>query len=443
MATPAPSDDPRTVYTLAQLARAVQRQIGSATHGRSFWVRAEVVDLKVNRHAYLELAEHRSGTRVAVMRAVIWQDALARVRDSLGAEADAILKEGVEILCMARVSYHLVFGLSLVIEAVDPAFNLGALERRKQATLATLRQEGLMDLNRLLPVPRVMQRIAVLTSRGSAAHADLESHLAGNEHGFHFHVQVFHSAVQGDNAAYELGRSLAKVDPARFDAVVLVRGGGSKLDLEAYNDLALARMVARMPLPVLTGIGHDVDVTVVDHIAHRAFKTPTDVADHLVDHAHAFAQDLLGRMILLRHQVLTAFAQRRSVLQGRAGSLAHAAGARVLRERALVDAAAQDLRTAPLRRLRQVERVRLDDARETLARSARSGLQLLTTHLRGMEDAIGLLRPDKLLERGFSIARLDGAAVHDASALRPGDELVTTFARGSARSTITAVEHDG
>ncbi|HMQ76554.1 MAG TPA: exodeoxyribonuclease VII large subunit [Flavobacteriales bacterium] len=440
---PSATTEPRTVYALGQLARAVQRQIEAAAGGRSFWVRAEVAGLKVNRHAYLELAEHRAGVRVAVMRAVIWQDALARIREGLGAEADAILKEGVEILFAARATYHLVFGLSLVIEAVDPSFNLGALERRKQETLAVLRQEGLLDLNRSVPVPRVMQRIALVTSVGSAAHADFTRHLAGNEHGFRFHVQVFASAVQGDNAAYELGRAVARIDPERFDAVVLVRGGGSKLDLEAYNDLALARAVARLPLPVLTGIGHDVDTTVLDHLAGRAFKTPTDVADHLVDHAHAFERALLERMTSLRHQVQASFAEQRTALFARQGQLAHAAHTRVQGERRRMDAAVRELRTAPMRRLRQVERPRLEEAQAAIVRTAQQGLHLLAAHLRGMEDAIGLLRPEKLLERGFSITRLHGAAVNDASALRPGDEVVTTFARGHTRSTITSVEHDG
>lgn len=439
---PAPTD-PRTVYGLAQLARAVQRQIEAAAGGRTFWVRAELAGLKVNRHAYLELVEHRGGARVAVMRGVIWQDTLARIRTGLGAEADAILKEGVEILFEARTTYHLVFGLSLVIEAVDPAFNLGALERRKQATLATLEHEGLLDLNRTLPVPRVMQRIALVTSVGSAAHADFTRHLADNEHGFRFHVQVFHTAVQGDNAAYELGRAVARIDPARFDAVVLVRGGGSKLDLEAYNDLALARAVARLPLPVLTGIGHDVDITVIDRLANRPFKTPTDVADHLVDHAHGFAQALLDRMTALRHQVFAAFADHRTALHARQGRLAHAAAARVGTERRRVDGAVRELVSAPVRRLRQVERVRLAEAGALVARSAQQGLHLMASHLRGLEDAIGLLRPEKLLLRGFSITRLHGAAVNDAAALRPGDEVVTTFAHGTTRSTITAVEHDG
>lgn len=443
MSSPAPPPDPSPVYTLGKLARAVQRQIEAAAGGRSYWVRAEVAGLKEKGHAYLDLAEDRNGERVAVMRAVIWKDKLARIRAELGADADAILKEGVEILFQARVNYHLVHGLSLTIEAVDPTFNLGALERRKQATLATLRQEGLMDLNRLLPVPRVMQRIALVTSTGLAAHADFTRHLADNEHGFRFHVRVFNTAVQGDNAAYELGRALARIDASRFDVVVLVRGGGSKLDLEAFNDLDLARAVARLPLPVLTGIGHDVDTTVLDHLANRAFKTPTDVADHLVDHAQTFVQALLERMTLLRHRVLSSFARRRTVLLARAGQLAHAAGARVRRERRLMDTAVQVLRTAPLRRVRQVERTRLEDARATLAHDAQRGLQMLAMQLRGMEDALGLLRPEKLLVRGFSITRLHGTAVNDAHALRPGDEVVTTFAHGSARSTITSVDPDG
>ncbi len=439
----APPEPARQVFALSAITTALHRQVLQATGGRTFWVRAEIAGLSTRKeHLYLELAEHRDGKRVAVMRGIVWRSDHQRIRAALGADADAILKDGVEVLLLARVNFSHTHGLSLSIDAVDPSFNLGAVEQRKQATLATLRAEGAMELNRACPLPRVVQHLAVITSGGSAAHADLMRHLGENEHGFCYHVQLFDSSVQGDNAAFELRRALGRIDPARFDAVVIIRGGGGKLDLEPFNDLGLARAVARMPIPVLTGIGHDVDITVVDLVAHRHFKTPTDVADHLVDRTQAFVQLLLERMQVLRSVVAQALVHRHKAVQDTAYLLTIASTACVAHHRRGVVQAGTLVRALP-RRLQQVERRGLDALSDTLSRVVRDRVLTLSGRLRGVEQAIHVLRPEKLLERGFSITRRQGVALTDAADLQEGDEVVTTFARGSVRSTVLSVQRDG
>ncbi|MBK9061156.1 MAG: exodeoxyribonuclease VII large subunit [Flavobacteriales bacterium] len=200
----------RKIYTLRQVGNAIKQRIEEATHGASFWVKAEIASINVGKHAYLELVQHQAGEKVAVMRGAIWMSALHRIREELGSESRNILKDGVEILFLAKTNYHLVHGLSLVIETIDLSFNISELERRKRETIATLKEEGLYDRNRFIPMPMVLQRIALVASVGTAAYADFMQHLERNEHGYRFHVRMFNSVVQGDAAAQELRAALSR-----------------------------------------------------------------------------------------------------------------------------------------------------------------------------------------------------------------------------------------
>lgn len=455
----------KRIHTLSQVSRAIARRIDEATGGRPFWVKAEIASINHQRHVYLELAEHKDGQRTAVMRAIIWQQNMGPIRAALGDEMPNILKEGAEVLFLAHVRLHPVYGLALHVEEIDLAYSLGELERRKRETMATLRAEGLFDLNRSLPEPMVVQRIALVASEGSAAYQDFMRHLADNEHGYRFHVRVFPSQVQGDTAPQEMRRALAAIDPAHFDAVVLVRGGGSRLDLEAFNDLELCRAVARIPIPVMTGIGHDIDVSVVDMIAHGQHKTPTAIADHLVDKALYFETQMQGFMVDIQRMVtrdLTwrhqRFAAHMEMLrmgpaaqcQGHRAALQKAAAQFIRQVTAQMHITDTDLRrhrnalgTLPLARIRQVEQRRLNDLRGTLDRSARHGLEALMQKVKGMHDAIAMMAPERTLARGFSITRVEGQAVGDAGQLREGSVLETTFAQGRAWSTVTKTERHG
>lgn len=454
----------RKVFSLLQLSTSIRQRIEEATGGRSFWVKAEIAQLDHKRHMYLELVEHRNGARVAVMRAILWQNVLGSVRQELGVEFDNILRPGSEVLCQATVHYSPLYGLSLHIGAVDLAYSLGELERRKQATVATLRAEGLFDLNRSLPEPMVIQRIALITSEGSAAHGDLMRHLRDNEHGYRFHVTLFPAAVQGDGAPRELLRAVEAVDPASFDAIVLVRGGGSKLDLEAFNDLDLCRALARMPIPVMTGIGHDVDISVVDLIAKSPHKTPTAIADHLVDKCLYFETNLSGFLVSMQRVVVDSFMERRELLSGyaellrqRPGALCQSRAALLQRTTARLTRSAtellvrhqkdlqlhgQALGTHPMRVLRDAA-PRINAHQNALQLVAKRGLRRFQEQVDDIHRTMSLLDPERTLARGFSITRRQGRAVTDASELKPGDHIETTFAHGSIRSIIATPEDHG
>ncbi len=429
----------RKIWTLRQLGLAVRQRIEEATHGAAFWISAEIASIKVANHAYLELVQHEQGARVAAMRGVIWGSTLQRVMGQLGEESRNILKDGVETLFLAKPNFHLVHGFSLVIEAIDPSFTISALERRKQETIATLKREGLYDLNRQRPLPLVVQRIALITSQGSAAYADFMQHLAQNEHGYAFSVQVFHAAVQGDAAPPELVRALERVAAGQFDAVVLVRGGGSRLDLEPFNDLELARALALMAMPVLTGIGHDTDTSVADLVAHGQHKTPTAVADWIVDRAAYFEGLLTAMAVGIQNNVLSVFAGHRDRLARNAETLRLLPVGMCRNERGALHHATNIFMRGAKECLAR-DGQRLDAHRHQLAALAQHRFVQLLQRLHGIQETIGLMHPQRSLERGFSITRHNGKAVRSANSLAPGDELETSLAQGKVWSTISRTE---
>ncbi len=455
----------RKVFTLQQLGTSIKKSIDDATGGQAYWVKAEIAGINAQKHVYLELAQHRDGVRVAVMRGIIWQYRMGAVREALGVEMPNILKEGAEIMFLARVQYSALYGIALHIEDVDLAYSLGELERRKQATIATLRSEGLFDLNRALPEPLVIQRLALITSVGSAAYSDFMQHLKSNEYGYKFHIEVFPSAVQGDGAPTELKAALAKIDHTLYDAVVLIRGGGSKLDLEAFNDLGLCRAIATLPIPVMTGIGHDVDVSVLDMIAQSPHKTPTAIADHLIDKCLYFETSLNGFLVGIQRVMSESFTERKermssfsemlrqrpiSFCQKQRGGLHTAVGqfARTATEQLKelgkrMDQHAHALTVLPMRRVKQVEDPLLREQRMLLDQLANRGLRTLLDRVQGMQEAIQLLDPERIMARGFSVARCQGTPVIDAKRLQVGDILETTYAHGKTRSTVNSIEPNG
>jgi exodeoxyribonuclease VII large subunit len=290
-------------------------------------------------------------------------------------------------------------------------------------------------------------------------------HLAENKYGYRFHVHTFQSAVQGDDAPRQLVAALAAIDPRRFDAVVVIRGGGSKLDLDAFNDLELCRAVARMPIPVLTGIGHDVDVSVMDLVARSPHKTPTAVADHLVDKCAFFESGLHGFLV----GMLRVFGDRSN--NGRQRMAAHKESLRT-RPFRLMDGRRSGLERCatavgrnaldacniatkglnghgaalaflPHQRVNVVELARIDEHRKRLFQHAQQGMRALAAHVEGMQRTVELLAPQRMLARGFSITRLHGRAIASVEGLDPGQEVETTFSNGTITSLIQRIEHHG
>lgn len=251
------------------------------------WVSAEIAEIKLNRsgHCYLELVEKGgdNGVPTAQARAVIWRSHYPRIAGYFEAETGQRLDAGIRILAKVLVSYHEIYGFSLQITDIDPAYTLGDMERQRQQTIAQLQQEGVWEMNRQVPMPAVVQRVAVVSSAGAAGYQDFLKELARSP--YRFALTLFEAYMQGAAAEESIVRALCAIAARQeeFDAVVIIRGGGSRSDLNCFNAYRLCAHVAQFPLPVVTGIGHDKDTSVADMVAHTALKTPTAVAGWLVE----------------------------------------------------------------------------------------------------------------------------------------------------------------
>ena len=264
--------------------RELQRRVKSALEGQfalPLWVSAEISEIKVNYsgHCYLELVEKGgdNGVPTAQARAVVWRSNYPRIAGYFEAETGQRLAAGIKILAKALVTYHELYGFSLQITDIDPSYTLGDMERQRQQTIARLQAEGVWEMNRQQAMPAVVQRIAVVSSSRAAGYQDFCNELAKSP--YRFCLTLFDAVVQGAAAEDSIVDALSRIAAAgeAFDAVVMIRGGGSSSDLNCFNAYRLCNHVAQFPLPVVTGIGHDKDTSVADLVAHTALKTPTAI----------------------------------------------------------------------------------------------------------------------------------------------------------------------
>ena len=310
--------------------RELQRRVKSVLEGSfalPLWVSAEISDIKVNYsgHCYLELVEKggANGVPTAQARAVIWKSHFPRIAAYFEAETGQRLAPGLKILAKVLVSYHELYGFSLQITDVDPSFTLGDLERQRQQTIAQLQQDGVWEMNRGVPMPTVVQRVAVVSSAQAAGYQDFCKELAKSP--YRFEVELFDAFMQGEAAEGSIIDALCRVADRleEFDAVVIIRGGGSRSDLNCFNAYRICSYVAQFPLPVITGIGHDKDTSVADMVAHTALKTPTAVAGWLVERMDRICGWLDAAALQLHDGVLRLSRTQQVRLEELAGDVRH------------------------------------------------------------------------------------------------------------------------
>ena len=421
-------------YTVSQLGRELATLLREAYP--SVWLAGEVQRLRLHPsgHCYLELVEKGEGDAIlGKLDAVIWRGDLARIRPALARHGQR-LDEGLTIRCRVQLDFYPPHGkLQLHVKDVDPVFALGQLEARRRETLEALAAADLLEANRRLPFPTLPLEIGLVTSEGSAAYHDFLSTLA--ESGFGFRVTVVHSPVQGREAESGVASALELLAAAPVDCVVIVRGGGARSDLAAFDSRPIAFAIAGSPLPVLTGLGHEIDETVADRVAHAACKTPTKAAEHLV--AAMRAAELAGDRLRQRLR-----AAARMPLAGAATALAEAerrfagARARLARAGSRLEALGRALAaTAPvaLRGARAGER----GLGLRLAAAARARLATERAHVEGRSRLVAGLSPERTLRRGFSITRAgSGRVVRRPEEVRPGERLTTELAYGRVASRV-------
>jgi exodeoxyribonuclease VII large subunit len=270
-----------TALSLSQLNGLIKAAI-TDTLPDMYWVIAEIAEIKVNQkgHCYLDLVEKEEDTTVAQIRAAIWAYEYRTISSRFASATNEPLSRGMKILFLAAVTFHEVYGLSLNIRNIDPAYTMGEMARKKKEVIEHLKKEGIFARNRSLELPLVPQRIAVVSSPTAAGYGDFFSHLDTNPYGYRFVHILFPALMQGNEAETSIARALARISRKQqsFDLVAIIRGGGSAVDLSCFDGYAVAAQVAALPLPVITGIGHEKDDTVVDMVAHTRMKTPTAVA---------------------------------------------------------------------------------------------------------------------------------------------------------------------
>ena len=370
----------------------------------SVWLQAEISELKQNPsgHCYLTLVEKdpRSNALLARASAVVWASTWRMVKPYFEAQTGRSLAPGLSVLVRVQVSYSVLYGLSLVIYDIDPSFTVGELELARQRTIARLEAEGMFDMNAQLSLPLLPRRLAVVSSPTAAGWRDFRRQLEGNEYGFRFRLQLFPAVMQGDAAPESIIGALDQIaaEADSFDAVLILRGGGGAMDLVCFDDYELAVNVAQFPLPVLTGIGHDHDFHIVDMVAHTHVKTPTALADWLLDRfaGEAWRLDTLVQRLHLA------------------------------------------VRTHATAQLGALEALKIRLVHAVLDRHA-DALHALDLLERRVEAA----DPRRALDRGFLIALKDGRRTDRAAAFTPGDRLTLLFRDGSVEAEVSKVKPEG
>jgi exodeoxyribonuclease VII large subunit len=418
--------NPEGSVTLAELLNRVSQALKKEIPG-SWWIMAEVLEINVNRsgHCYLELIEksEADSSLLARARATIWASRFSMLRPFFEAAAGTPLKSGIKILCRGSVEFHPLYGLSINITDIDPAYTLGDLARKKQEVILRLRSEGVMEMNRELTFPEVPQHIALISSRTAAGYGDFRDSLLKNIHGYAFRATLFEAVMQGDSAPASIICALDRIHMSgmEFDCVVIARGGGAKADLECYNDYDLAYYITQFPLPVITGIGHERDESVADLVAARSLKTPTAVAEFLVDRLMAFEIRLTEQRDRLTGMVNRLAHAQRLLLERLAGNLMHASRGLIRRES---------------------ERLR-DDAL-TLEKQSAKMLSRKKEYLDVLETRRSLVDPVNVLKRGYSYTLHRGRTLRDVENVAPGDLLETRLHQGTIISvTQKTTKKDG
>ncbi len=468
--------------TLSVLNGLIKGALSDAFPG-NVWVVAEISELKENRsgHCYLELVEKEGNSITARSRATIWSYTYRMLKPYFETTTGQSLKQGIKILVQAIVEYHPAYGLSLNIKDIDPSFTLGDMAMQRKEILARLQNEGVFDMNKELQLPVVPQKIAVISSGTAAGYQDFITQLEHNEYGIKFYTKLFEAYMQGNETVPSIINALEQVFQydGFFDAVAIIRGGGATADLSSFDDYELALNITQFPLPVITGIGHEKDDTVIDLVAHTRLKTPTAVAEFFVGKASTFYEQLLifednilqfARQTIdfekekleriaenLKYQVSGFINIGQNRLARRGNAIQKEVSKFVYNKQYGVNKLQHDFNAA-LSVLFVETKNKISRKQRILKRVVGEAVlnkKIEMGHLQGMlsgnlqrmllkeherikmnENMVRLLNPENVLKRGFSLTLKNGVVVKTAQNLTVGDELETHFFDGEVKSKI-------
>ncbi|HPF50561.1 MAG TPA: exodeoxyribonuclease VII large subunit [Draconibacterium sp.] len=456
----------------------------------AIWVVAEVSELKENRsgHCYLELIEKAGNDIIARSRATVWSYTYRILKPYFETTTGQTFTQGIKILVQVSVEYHASFGLSLNIKDIDPTYTVGDMAMQRREIIERLKNEGVFEMNKELHLPLVPQRIAVISSATAAGYQDFIDQLQNNEYGFKFYRKLFQASMQGVETVPSIIAALDRIFQYEdfFDAVVIIRGGGATADLSSFDNYDLAINITQFPIPVITGIGHEKDDTIIDLVAHTRLKTPTAVAEFLIAGMERFYDRLLelekGVVQTIRERLEVQNAQLENLverleetvseyirdkqqdlnrtgnrLQQDIGSFSYRKQHEISRMNHLLDTSVSvwmvEAKNNISRKQRVLKRImgevilkqesRLQHLTDLSISKSRRWMQHESERVRLNENTVRLLDPENVVKRGFTLTLKDGKIVKSVKQLNLGEELETRFADGTTQSQIIKkTEHD-
>ncbi len=452
----------RHILKLSELNLEVQSIIHDH-FPENIWIIAEISEMKMNAsgHCYLDLIEKDPDSEriTARARATIWSYTFRMLKPYFETTTGYELKEGLRILISVKVEFHEIYGYSLNITEIDPTYTLGDIERKRQEIIARLQKEGVMNMNKDLPLTLVPQKIAVISSETAAGYKDFMNQLENNPYGYQFYCLLFPSIMQGEQAEASIIKAFEKIYlyESFFDAVVIIRGGGSKADLSTFDNYNIAFHITQFPLPVLTGIGHEQDDTIADMVSHRKLKTPTALAEFLISRAQDFdlmlsqseskLTRLVGSFIGHNHKLLASNRERFIAIINmktehekdnlnyypeKIGSLT----------RRLLDTFSNNTRlsfkqfVSTGRNYLNTRTLLLNNLISPLPPAVHNFMEKKKNQLDLFKQANTGLDPERILERGYSITLLKGKLLKDTRSVKTGDIIETRLHKGTLSSEV-------
>ena len=406
----------------------------------TYWVQAELSDVRANYsgHCYLEFVQKdaKSNMLVAKARGIIWSNVYYSLKAYFERETGQAFVSGIKVLVKVSVDFHELYGYSLTVTDIDPTYTLGDMALRRKEILKRLDEEGVLTLNKELELPELTQRIAVISSATAAGYGDFCNQLENNSYGFVFYPRLFPAVMQGDRVESSIIRALEKINAERerWDVVVIIRGGGATSDLSGFDTYELATNCAQFPLPIITGIGHERDDTVLDMIAHTRVKTPTAAAEFLIDHMRQTAERLEEYTQFFYQELPALFLRRKEQFEQWVSRIPVRVQMRLQHERFRQERLTKQLQMGwQTRLLKEEYRLQVD---RRIAVALESVMQREKHRLAMLEQQGKASSPELLLKKGYSITLKNGKAVTDVAQLRPGDEVTTRVSKGEFKSKV-------
>lgn len=412
----------------------------NTTMSRSYWVEAELSEVRENRgHCYMELIEKNENSNVPIARASAkcWSNIWSAIKPYFIRVTGQQIRAGMKVMLQVHAQFHPQYGFSWIVDDINPEYTMGDMMRKRQEIIRQLKEEGVYDLQKELNLPLFAQRIAVISSATAAGYGDFCNQLENNELGLFFHVELFPAIMQGDNVESSIIASLNQINnrEEEFDSVVIIRGGGATADLSGFDTLGLAENVANFPLPIITGIGHERDESILDMVSYQRVKTPTAAAAYLINH-------LTSTLIRVENAQSTIIDYVKKALEIENMRIKHI-GAQIpvlfsivrTKQEARLESLFQRLFTASKELMKQSDFLLLS-LQQRVQPAVRDRLSSEHHRLDVLEHRARLLDPTLLLKRGYSITLHNGKAIHNANDLKIGDTITTLLEIGQIESKV-------